>query len=170
MERLISAVIALSFVAIIPSAALAQAPTKPSSKAERAAWANKEGLHDTKDIIGTRIKNAENKDIGEIDALLVDPKSGKVTHAVVGLGGLLGVGEEKVVVPWTDIKVAAHRDGKKAVITMDQGILERAPKYVKATDRSPAASPATSPARTDMKRDADGKPVGEKTEKEKSKY
>ena len=41
--------------------------------------------------------------------------------------------------------------------------VERAPKYVKASDRSPSASPrSTDPARTDMKRDADGKPVGEK--------
>ena len=39
---------------------------------------------------------------------------------------------------------------------------------MKATGHSPAASPATAPARTDMKRDADGKPLGEKTEKEKA--
>ena len=160
MKRLTSALMTLSFVGLIPLAAFAQtraadAPTKPSSKVERAAWANKEGLHDTKDIIGTRIKNAQGKDIGEVDALLVDPKDGKVTHAVVGLGGFLGIGEEKVVVPWSDIKVAAHQEGKKAVITMDQSILERAPKYVKASDRAPAASPATSPRATE-------KPASEK--------
>jgi hypothetical protein len=109
--------------------------------------------------------------MGEIDALLVDPKDGKVTHAVIGLGGFLGIGEDKVVVPWSDVKVAAHQEGKKAVITMDQSVLERAPKYVKASDRSPAASPATTrstdPTRTDMKRDADGKPLGDKPDPQK---
>ena len=173
MKTLISSIVALSFIAVTAPAGVAQtrpatpsersAPTKPSSKAERAAWANKEGLHDTKDITGTRIKNADGKDVGEIDALLIDPKDGKVTHAVVGLGGFLGIGEDKVVVPWSDIKVAAHQEGKKAVITMDPAILERAPKYVKASDRSPSASPrSTDPTRTDTKRDADGKPTGEK--------
>lgn len=140
----------MSFIALVPTLSLAQprpAPVKPSSKAERAAWANKTGLHDTRDIIGTRVKNAEGKDIGEIDALLVDPKDGKVTHAVIGLGGFLGIGEDKVVVPWSEVKVAAHQEGKKAVITMDQSALERAPKYVKAgdRDREPSSSPATTP-------------------------
>ena len=54
MKRLISSAIVLSFIAASTSAGFAQtrpAPTKPSSKVERAAWANKEGLHDTKDII-----------------------------------------------------------------------------------------------------------------------
>src|SRR5215470_14915244 len=149
MKRWIAGFLTLSFIALAPTLSLAQqsrpAPVKPSSKAERAAWANKQGLHDTRDIVGTRVKNAEGKDMGEIDALLVDPKDGKVTHAVVGLGGFLGVGEDKVVVPWSEIKVAAHMDGKKPVITMDQSVLERAPKYVKADerDREPSSSPRT---------------------------
>ncbi len=147
MKRLMSALIALSFIVSLPAVSLAQqprpAPVKPSTKAERAAWANKIGVHDTRDIIGTRVKNAEGKDMGEVDALLVDPKDGKVTHVVIGLGGFLGIGEDKVVVPWSEIKMAAHQEGKKAVITMDQAALERAPKYVKAGEREPSASPAT---------------------------
>jgi len=150
MKRWISGIVALSFISAIPTVGLAQqsrpAPVKPSSKAERAAWANKAGLHDTRDIIGTRVKNSEGKDIGEIDALLIDPKDGKITHAVIGLGGFLGIGEDKVVVSWSEVKMAAHQEGKKAVITMDQSVLERAPKYVKAgdRDREPSSSPATS--------------------------
>src|SRR5262245_57907045 len=116
MKRLTSALMALMFLALMPAVSFAQqrpAPVKPSTKAERAAWANKQGLHDTRDIVGTRVKNADGKDIGEVDALLVDPKDGKVTHAVIGLGGFLGIGEDKVVVPWHDVKVAAHQEGKK---------------------------------------------------------
>src|SRR5262249_58249841 len=115
MKRWISGFLTLSFIALAPTLSLAQqsrpAPVKPSSKAERAAWANKEGLHDTRDIVGTRVKNAEGKDIGEVDALLVDPKDGKVTHAVIGLGGFLGIGEDKAAVPWEDAKPPAHHHG-----------------------------------------------------------
>jgi sporulation protein YlmC with PRC-barrel domain len=122
------------------------------------AWKNEAGLHDSSEIIGTRIKNAEGKDIGEVDRLLIDPQSGKVTHVVVGLGGLLGVGEKKVVVPWSDLKMGAAHDGKKAQITMDQAKLESAPRYERTaarTDRSPSASPATSSSAKDT--DKDGK-------------
>ena len=73
MKRLMSALITLSFIVSLPAMSLAQqprpVPTKPSSKAERAAWANKIGVHDTRDIIGTRVKNAKGKDMGEVDAL-----------------------------------------------------------------------------------------------------
>ena len=121
------------------------------------AWKNDAALHDSGDIIGTRIKNAEGKDIGEIDRLMINPQSGKVSHVVVGLGGFLGVGEKKVVVPWSDLKFGAAHDGKKAMITMDQAKLESAPRYERTAraDRSPSASPSTSPRVKDS--DKDGK-------------
>ena len=154
MKRLMSAALAFAFVAALPLGGYAQTSSsdrtttdrgaKPA-KVERTAWTNTEGLHDTKDLIGTRIKNAEGKDIGEIDALLIDPKEGKVSHAVVGLGGMLGVGEEQVVVKWSDLKMGAHQDGKKPTVTMDKSVLDQAPKYAKRSDRSPAASPTTTP-------------------------
>ena len=124
----------------------------------RPAWKNDANLHDSGDIVGTRIKNAEGKDIGEIDRLLIDPQSGKVSHVVVGLGGFLGVGEKKVVVPWSDLKMSAAHEGKKALITMDQAKLESAPRYERTAsraDRSPSASPSTSPRVKDT--DKDGK-------------
>src|SRR5687767_12217914 len=121
----------------------------------RPAWRNDAKLHDSGDIIGTRIKNAEGKDIGEIDRLMIDPQSGKISHVVVGLGGFLGVGEKKVVVPWSDLKFGAVSDGKKAVITMDQAKLESAPRYERSAraERSPSASPSTSPRLKDSDKD-----------------
>lgn len=123
----------------------------------RPAWKNEANLHDSGDIIGTRIKNAEGKDIGEVDRLMIDSASGKISHVVVGLGGFLGVGEKKVVVPWSDLRLSAAPDGKKALITMDQAKLESAPRYERAAraERSPSASPATSPRVKDT--DKDGK-------------
>jgi hypothetical protein len=138
----------------------------------RPAWRNDAGLHDSGDIIGTRIKNAEGKDIGEIDRLMIDPSSGKVSHVVVGLGGFLGVGEKKVVVPWSDLKMGAATDGKKALITMDQAKLERAPRYERTAraERAPSASPATTPPRAkdtdkDGKRDSADKAPTDPTKK-----
>jgi sporulation protein YlmC with PRC-barrel domain len=154
--------------------------TDKSAIGTRETWQNTQGLHETSTILGTRVKNAQGKDIGEIDQLLIDPKDGKVTHVVVGVGGLLGIGEKHVVVPWSDVKINVdHRAGNaRAVVMMDQPTLERAPRYEKraaSVDRdrsSPSASPSMSPAspRTDhgttrdadAKRDADTKRDGEK--------
>ena len=123
----------------------------------RTAWANAEGLYESKQIIGTRVKGADGKDLGEIDQLMIDPKDGKISYAVVGLGGFAGIGERHVVVPWSDIKLSADtKNPNRKVVTMDQSALDKAPRYERrtvATDRDrtpPAASPSTMP-RTEPK-------------------
>jgi hypothetical protein len=134
----------------------ADTPMRDTARDTQApAWKHA-GLHETKDIIGTRIKSAEGKDLGEIDQLLID-RNGKVSHVVIGVGGLAGVGEKKVVVPWSDLKFAPVTEDKKNAITMDATKLERAPRYDRSarSDAAPAASPrAGSPVKDS---DRDGK-------------
>ena len=143
MKKVLAGFIALLFAA--PLVASSAETTKPP------AWKSA-GLHETKDIIGTRIKSTAGKDLGEIDQLLID-RNGKVTHVVVGVGGLAGVGEKKVVVPWSDLKFAPVAEGKKNAIVMDEMKLESAPRY----DRTAAAaSPRTRPASA-KDSDSDGK-------------
>jgi len=148
MRKLIAGFVAVLVAApLVASAADTKAPV----------WKNDAGLHETKDIIGTRVKNAQGKDLGEIDQLLID-HNGKVTHAVIGMGGLAGVGETKVVVPWSELKFAPVAQGKKNAITIDEARLESAPRYdhaARAADTPPAASPRM-PASKDT--DRDGKP------------
>ena len=55
--------------------------------------------------------------------MLID-RNGKVSHVVVGVGGLAGVDEKKVVVPWSELKFAPVAEGKNNVIAMDEVKLE----------------------------------------------
>jgi sporulation protein YlmC with PRC-barrel domain len=178
MKKVLVGIAALAFaVPLMADAQTSRPADKPASDREiskqrdardtRPAWKNDANLHDSGDIIGTRIKNAEGKDIGEIDRLLIDPQSGKVSHVVVGLGGFLGVGEKKVVVPWSDLKMSAAHDGKKALITMDQAKLESAPRYERTAARtdSPSASPRVKDSDKDGKRDSADKAPTDPTKK-----
>jgi sporulation protein YlmC with PRC-barrel domain len=142
--------IVAGFVAVLLAAPLIASAetTKPP------AWKNSAVLHETKDIIGTRIKNTAGKDLGEIDQLLID-RNGKVSHVVIGVGGLAGVGEKKVVVPWSELKFAPVAEGKKNAITMNEAKLESAPVYDR--DAAAAASPRTRPASSMKDSDRDGK-------------
>jgi sporulation protein YlmC with PRC-barrel domain len=120
---------------------------QPRTSAPRETFKNTMGLHESSAIIGTRVKSPEGKDLGEIDQLLIDPKAGKITHAVIGVGGLVGIGEKHVVVPWSEVKMTTDQTARdRTVIAMDQATLERAPRYEKraAADRdrsAPSASP-----------------------------
>jgi sporulation protein YlmC with PRC-barrel domain len=62
------------------------------------------------DIYGQSVyDNNENK-IGKIDNLIVDD-DGKISSAVVGVGGFLGLGEKEVAIPYGDIAMV-NRNGK----------------------------------------------------------
>ena len=167
MKQLTSALVALSFVATGAASVGAQTSTTPGTsdrpatergtterrstdraqKRERTTWSNPQ-LHEASDIIGTAVEGPDGKKIGKVEDLLMDPREGKVSHAVVGVGGMLGIGEDRVVVPYSSLKMSAHDSGRshKATIQLDQATLDSAPKYVKAGDRDRgAASPATTP-------------------------
>jgi sporulation protein YlmC with PRC-barrel domain len=202
MKRLTSALIAISLVAAVPATVGAQTSTAPgatdrpatgrgtperrandrASKPERQTWSNPQ-LHETGDIIGTAVQGPDGKNVGKVEALLIEPRDGKVSHAVIGMGGMLGIGEEKVVVPYSALNMSGHDNGRKATIRIDQATLDKAPKYAKAGDRDRGvASPATTPRsgttsgsgtttgsggfsgdpRSDKARDADGRPTSER--------
>lgn len=158
MKKILAGFAAIVFAApLIVSAQTTRPADKPARDTARdtqaPAWKHA-GLHETKDIIGTRIKNAEGKDLGEIDQLLID-RNGQVSHVIIGVGGLAGVGEKKVVVPWSDLKFAPVTEGKKNAITMDAAKLERAPRYDRSarSDAAPAASPRAGSPVKDSDRD-----------------
>jgi sporulation protein YlmC with PRC-barrel domain len=174
MKKLLVGIAAL--IVATPLVASAQT-TRPSDRPAsdttkqrdtRPAWKAEGSVVESRDLIGTRIKNAEGKDIGEIDNLIVDPQSGRISHVVVGLGGLLGVGEKKVVVPWSDVKMTSTTNGRKPAIVMDQAKLESAPRYERTAraERAPAASPATTrDSDKDGKRDSADKAPYDRTKK-----
>ena len=54
-------------------------------------------------LIGVNVYNDQNEKLGEINELIVE-RSGRVAGAIVGVGGLLGMGEHDILVPMEKIK------------------------------------------------------------------
>jgi sporulation protein YlmC with PRC-barrel domain len=155
MKTFAVAAVALTFALAFPAGAVL-AEEKPMK--DRAAF-TVEGDHmDSKHLIGMKVNTPDDKHVGEIDQLVVNTRDGKVSHVIVGLGGLVGVGEHHVVVPWSQVKIRHEgRDRDKDVAVIDRAILDNAPKYVRTErDRTPAASPSTTNPNRD--RDRDGVP------------
>jgi sporulation protein YlmC with PRC-barrel domain len=159
-----AAVLAASILTLaVASAASAQTrpSTEPGSTSEtsgksdmgnrppRQAWVPQSGAMEASKLIGTKVKNDQAKNMGEIDQLIVDPTTGTVTHVVLGRGGMLGVGEQKVVLAWNDVKLQPDPNNRNRMVgTVDQGKIDGAPRYEARRDRdmAPAASPSTRPA------------------------
>jgi sporulation protein YlmC with PRC-barrel domain len=117
------------------------------------AAAQRQNLVDTRDLIGMRIKSDLDKDLGAVESLLIDPQTGKVSEVVVGVGGVLGIAEKRVVVPWSDLQLGVTTDGSKLVAKMNEAKLEAAPRYDRSASaaRDRASSPSASPSTTPMK-------------------
>jgi sporulation protein YlmC with PRC-barrel domain len=154
MQKTVS-VLAVSLVSL-GLVAGASAQTRPSgetrssgetsSKPMRQAWAVPSNAVEAKQVIGMRVKNDQGKDVGEIDQLIVDPADGKITHVVLGRGGMLGVGEQKVVLPWSDVKIQPDANNRNRWLAMvNQSKIDSAPRYEARRDGTPAASPSTTP-------------------------
>jgi sporulation protein YlmC with PRC-barrel domain len=113
----------------------------------RELWKNTTNTVEASRLKGTRVQ-VNGKDQGEIDNVLIDPQSGKVTHVVIGRGGFAGIGEQKVVVEWDKLKLSRKPDGNGMIASIEQSALAQAARYegTRARGETPAASPATGPA------------------------
>jgi sporulation protein YlmC with PRC-barrel domain len=143
--------LALAF-GVVVSVNGAAAADKAREVKDRAAFTMASGQLDSKHLIGMKVNTPDGKHVGEIDQIIFNVKDGKVSHAVVGLGGVAGVGERQVVVPWNQVRLQMTRDHKDMAATIDRAVLDSARRYAHdARDVAPAASPSTD-------RDRDGAP------------
>jgi len=144
-----ASVLTISLMALamaVTASAQTRPTTEPSSKPQRQAWAPSSTAVESKQFIGMKVKNDQAKDVGEIDQLIVDPSSGKISHVVLGRGGVLGVGEQKVVLMWSDLKIQPDANKRNRWVAMvDQAKIDSAPRYEARRDTAPAASPTTMP-------------------------
>jgi sporulation protein YlmC with PRC-barrel domain len=60
------------------------------------------------ELVGKSVYNSAGDRVGEIDQIVVNRNS-RATGAVVGVGGFMGIGEKKVVVPFDRMRMQGDR-------------------------------------------------------------
>lgn len=65
-------------------------------------------------LVGAKVYNAENKIIGDIEDLILDELN-SVEGVIIGVGGVLGLGEKRIGVRYTALRIEV-RDGKQVVV------------------------------------------------------
>ena len=81
---------------------------------------------DTRKLIGRTVHNAQDETIGEIKSVYIGP-DGKVDSLIVGVGGILGLGEREVRLAWSDLRVSDN--GEKVVLNIPKDELKAKPEY-----------------------------------------
>mgnify|MGYP001501866032 CR=1 FL=1 len=77
------------------------------------------------DLIGTSVLDAEGKTVGSISDLMVGDGN-EVGHAVIDVGGFLGIGSKPVAVELEQIRRSA--DGDQLVVAMSRETIEALPE------------------------------------------
>ncbi len=78
-------------------------------------------------VEGTAVYGADSNKIGSIERVMIDKASGKVSYAVLGFGGFLGLGNDHYPLPWQSLKYDTRLGGYVTGVTERQ--LRGAPKY-----------------------------------------
>jgi sporulation protein YlmC with PRC-barrel domain len=78
-------------------------------------------------IIGMEVRNRQNEVLGEIKDLVLDINSGKVSYAVLGVGGFLGIREKLIALPPSALQI--EKDHSFLVLDADKSRIEAAPGF-----------------------------------------
>jgi sporulation protein YlmC with PRC-barrel domain len=80
-------------------------------------------------LVGMNVKNAEGEDLGKINELVLDVESGKVMYAALSMGGVLGVGDKLLAIPWKEFQLKHDEDDSYFVLAIAKAKLEAAPGF-----------------------------------------
>jgi sporulation protein YlmC with PRC-barrel domain len=118
---------------------LAAVITGPASAQTTSATTHKEGEWRGSKLAGVDVYNEANEKIGDVNDVILD-RSGKVSNVILGVGGVLGLGEHYVAVPFDKLT------------WVDQPVIST----TASTTSAPANAPATTSAPDGTKRTTTG--------------
>ncbi len=80
-------------------------------------------------IIGDNVENPQGEDLGKIDNLMINVRTGQVEYAVVEYGSFLGIGGKLFAIPFEELRVSPER--RVFVVNRDKEYLRQSPGFDK---------------------------------------
>lgn len=84
------------------------------------------GMAKASEILGKNLVNHQDEELGEVQDLIVG-ENGKISHLIISRGGVLGLGEDLIPIPWSAAR--ANFQGDKIVLNINKEKLQQAPSF-----------------------------------------
>lgn len=78
-------------------------------------------------LLDTDVRDATNGELGSVHDLVIDPGTGRIAYIVVARGGIFGIGESFVPVPWESFRVTP--DVSLLVLDSSKATMDAAPTF-----------------------------------------
>ena len=89
-------------------------------------------------LIGMEVRNDNQDKLGKIEDLAIDQNTGKVRYAVLSFGGLTGLGDKLLPMPWNALKTVSTAGTTAGttletyvLLNVDKDTLQKAPSFEK---------------------------------------
>ena len=80
------------------------------------------------ELIGAEVKTTDDEDVGEVQDLIINER-GQVVAIVIGVGGVLGMGEKNVAITWDKLMRSGQSDDLALRIDGTREDLRAAPDF-----------------------------------------
>jgi sporulation protein YlmC with PRC-barrel domain len=87
-----------------------------------------EKAHRASEFIGRDVENPRGEEIGEVSELILDPETGRVSHAVVSVTGIPEMADWMIAVPFNALNPKPGEENK-LVLNIDRERLQAAPGF-----------------------------------------
>lgn len=134
MRRNLAAVSAVVLLLAVPGLVVAQTDSNPTAgnktRSDTLVPIPGTGTAEVKGarLIGADVVNTTNDKLGDVDEVLVTT-DGRVNAVVVAMGGMLGLGERKVVVPWERLRFSSQGSDLVVKTDISRETLNAMPEY-----------------------------------------
>lgn len=82
------------------------------------------------ELLGTDVRDPQNEALGSIEDLVMNPQTGKIAYLAIARGGIFGIDQKYVLVPWEDFKISPNAN--LLVLDTNKGTLDAAPQLNKS--------------------------------------